>query len=173
MFMPRNVSLFILTLIVAVTFWKCKPDQETSAYQNYQDTTVKVYGPYVAVKLPISKGVKLGNPIQIALGPDELMYAMNQTGEVYTLHDSNGDGLEDSTALYCNVTELGLRSPAGFAYRGDTIYIGTAQQIRAFLDFNHDGKADTSWMFYDKIPNSEHPYEWTSGLHSGRMVGCM
>ncbi len=167
MFLPRNLSLVPLTLIVAVTFWKCKPDQPTSTYQNYQDTTVKVYGPYIAVKLPISKGVKLGNPIQLALGPDELMYAMNQTGEVYTLHDSNGDGLEDSTALYCNVAELGLRSPAGFAYRGDTIYIGTAQQIRAFLDFNQDSKADTSWMFYDKIPNSEHPYEWTSGLQFG------
>ena len=80
MILLRNISLSILILIVAVTFWKCKPDLETSAYQKYKDTTVKVYGPYTAVKLPISKGVKLGNPIQIALGPDDLMYAMNQTG---------------------------------------------------------------------------------------------
>jgi putative heme-binding domain-containing protein len=163
----RIVSFYLLTLILSVSFWNCQPDRGTDTYVNHQDTTVKVYGPYIAVRLPINKGVKMGNPIQVAVGPKDLMYAMNQTGEVYTLHDSNGDGLEDSTALYCNVTEFGLRSPAGFAHRGDTIYIGTAQQIRAFLDLNSDGTSDTSWMFFDKIPNSEHPYEWASGLQFG------
>lgn len=163
----KTLSLSLLTLILTAFFWKCKPEKETSQYQNYQDTSIQVYGPYLAIKLPINKGVKMGNPIQIALGPKGLLYAMNQTGEVYTLHDSNGDGLEDSTALYCHVNDFGLRSPAGFAHRGDTVYIGTAQQIRAFRDSNNDGKADTSWIFYNKIPNSEHPYEWTSGLQFG------
>lgn len=131
------------------------------------DSSVRVYGPYTAVKLPISKGVPLGNPIQIASGPGGYIYAANQTGEVYTLRDSDGDGLEDSTAIYCNVTEAGLKSPVGFAYRGDTVYIGTSQQIRAYLDLNNDAKADTSWVFFDRIPNSEHPYEWSSGLCFG------
>ena len=62
----------------------------------YQDTTVRVYGPYVAVKLPITKGVKMGNPIQLALGPRDLLFASNQTGEIYTLHDHDGDGLARS-----------------------------------------------------------------------------
>lgn len=128
------------------------------------DTTVSVYGPYIAIKLPITKGIPLGNPIQIALGPGDFLYAANQTGEVYTLRDSDGDGREDSTALYCNVADVGLKSPVGFAHKGDTVYIGTSQQIRAYLDLNRDGKADTSWMFFDQIPNSEHPYEWMSGL---------
>ena len=70
--------------------------------------------------------------------------------------------------LYCDVKDFGLRSPAGFAHRGDTIFIGTAQQIRAFLDEDKDGKADTSWVFFDDIPNSEHPYEWTCGLNFGK-----
>ncbi len=167
MIILRKVSLTLLLLTLSVSFLKCKQVQGSSSYQNYEDTIVKVYGPYTAVKLPINKGVKMGNPIQLALGPKDLMYAMNQTGEVYTLHDSNADGLEDSTALYCHMSEFGLRSPVGFTHRGDTIYIGAAQQIRAFLDRDNDGKADTSWMFYDKIPNSEHPYEWTSGLQFG------
>jgi hypothetical protein len=38
-------------------------------------------------------GVKMGNPFQIALGPGDLLYATNQTGEVYPLHDSDLDGL--------------------------------------------------------------------------------
>jgi putative heme-binding domain-containing protein len=141
--------------------------EKTSSMARYQDTTVRVYGPYVAVKLPITKGVKMGNPIQLALGPRDLLFASNQTGEIYTLHDHDGDGLEDSTVLYCNVKDLGLRSPVGFTHRGDTVYVGTAQQVRIFIDRNHDNKADTSWTFYDQIPQSEHPYEWISGLSFG------
>lgn len=163
----RNLFLFLIAILLSLPLMECTHDRISSPYQNDQDTTVKVYGPYIAVKLPINKGVKPGNPIQIALGNKDLLYAMNQTGEVYTLHDSDGDGLEDSTALYCHVGDVGLRSPVGFAHRGDSIYIGTAQQIRVYLDLNNDNRADTSWVFFDKIPNSEHPYEWTSGLQFG------
>jgi putative heme-binding domain-containing protein len=166
--LAKNWSLSVLALLViALSICSCGSKKEIIGFQKYQDTTIQVYGPYMAVKLPIDKGVKMGNPIQLALGPSALLFAMNQTGEVYTLHDSDTDGLEDSTALYCNVGDLGLRSPVGFAHRGDTVYVGTAQQIRAFLDIDHDNKADTSWTFFDKIPNSEHPYEWTSGMQFG------
>ncbi|MFD2573069.1 c-type cytochrome [Spirosoma soli] len=131
------------------------------------DTTISVYGPYRAIKLPITKGVKIANPIQVKLGPQGVLYAANQTGEVYSLRDTDQDGLEDMAFMYCNVREFGLRSPSGFAHRGDTIYVGTAQQIRAFLDTNKDGKADTSWVVVNNIPHSEHPYEWTTGLCFG------
>jgi putative heme-binding domain-containing protein len=156
----------MLTCLVMTTFFRCSQQQETSAYHN-RDTSVKVHGPYYAVRLPLSKGVKPGNPIQISLGPAGVMFAANQTGEVYTLHDSDGDGLEDSTALYVNVHDFGLRSPVGFAHRGDTVYIGTAQGVHVFLDRDKNFQADTSWVFYNQIPQSEHPYEWTSGLAFG------
>jgi putative heme-binding domain-containing protein len=111
--------------------------------------------------------VKIANPIELALGPDGLIYASNQTGEVYSLRDTDEDGLEDMALLFCNVKDLSLRSPSAFTHRGDTIFIGTAQQVRAFLDEDKDGKADTSWVFFDDIPTSEHPYEWTCGLTFG------
>jgi len=163
----RMSDLFRLAFFIALFLTSCTEKKSTNRYASYIDTTVHVYGPYVAIKLPITKGVPMGNPIQIALGPGNLLYAANQTGEVYTLRDSNNDGIEDSTALYCNVADFGLKSPVGFAYRGDTVYVGTSQQIRAFRDVNQDGRADTSWVFFDRIPNSEHPYEWTSGLRFG------
>jgi putative heme-binding domain-containing protein len=47
------------------------------------------------------------------------------------------------------------------------VFIGTSQEIRAYLDNNKDGKADTSWTFFNDIPYSEHPYEWTSALNFG------
>lgn len=154
-----NCGFFLL-------FISCS-SRETVSIGKFEDTTVNVYGPYKAFKLPISKGVSVGNPVQISKGPRGILYAANQTGEVYTLLDSDLDGFEDSTALYCNVTDYGLRSPVGFAHREDTVYIGTAQEIRAFLDRNRDGRADTSWTFFGNIPNSEHPYEWASGLSFG------
>lgn len=151
----------------AVCLSSCAGPADKEPHAATADSSIHVYGPYVAVKLAMSKGVPMGNPIQIAAGPGGYMYAANQTGEVYTLRDTDGDGLEDSAALYCNVRDAELRSPVGFAHRGDTVYIGTSQQIRAYLDVDGDAVADTSWMFFDRIPNSEHPYEWSSGLSFG------
>lgn len=162
----RSLLSVILPCIIAVLLLRCSKEKPLSL-NDHRDTTIHVYGPYIAVKLPVTKGVKMGNPVQISLGPRGLLFAANQTGEVYTLHDSDGDGFEDSTSLYCHVGDFGLRSPVGFANKGDTVYIGTAQQVRIFLDTNNDIKADTSWTFYDQIPQSEHPYEWISGLIFG------
>lgn len=162
--LPILIS-FLLPGILLTSFTDTKPLRSGTVGQ--MDTTVSVYGPYVAVKLPITKGVKIANPIQLKLGPGGLMYAANQTGEVYSLRDTDNDGLEDTAVLYCNIRDFGLRSPSGFTYHGDTVYVGTAQQIRAFVDLDNDGKADKSWTVFDKIPNSEHPYEWTTGLTFG------
>jgi putative heme-binding domain-containing protein len=163
--MRALVTIAIGTFILA----SCKdhrPDLQ-SYLQLHVDTTVTTYGPYLAVKLPINKGIKISNPIQLSKGPRDVLFAANQTGEVYALHDSDRDGLEDSLALYCNIRDYGLRSPAGIAHRGDTIYVGTSQEIRAFLDTDQDGKADKSWPVFQGIPESGHPYEWTSALTIG------
>lgn len=140
---------------------------DLSKYAAYRDTSVVVYGPYFAIKLPITKGVKIANPIQLQSGPDGELFAANQTGEVYILKDTDNDGVEDSAVLYCDINEFNLNSPAGFTHKGDTVFIGTRQEIRAYLDTNKDGRADTSWTFFNQIPQSEHPYEWTSGLSFG------
>ena len=163
----RNPLSAGLSCVCCLLLWRCSGEKPVDALGDFRDTTVRVYGSYVAVRLPVTKGIKMGNPIQIALGPRGKMFAANQTGEVYTLQDSDGDGWEDSTALYCDVKDFSLRSPVGFANRGDTVYIGTAQQVRIFLDTDNDARADTSWTFYDQVPQSEHPYEWISGLSFG------
>lgn len=157
---------FALLMVAIISLSMCSEESDVS-YAKYEDTAAVVYGPYRLIRLPITRGVKILNPIQLAQGPGGNLFAANQTGEVYILKDSDGDGLEDEAALYCNVTEDSLRSPGGFAYRGDTVFIGTSQQIRAYLDINKDGKADTSWMFFDDVPYSQHPYEWTCGLNFG------
>lgn len=158
---------FVLFPALISLFSGCTKTDSDNRLRSYVDTTVSVYGPYIPVKLPIANGVRIANPIQLARGPDEMLYASNQTGEIYSLRDTDNDGLEDTALLYCDVKDAGLRSPGGFAHRGDTIYIGTAQQIRAYIDTDNDGKADSSWVFFDDIPNSDHPYEWTCAFDFG------
>jgi len=42
----------------------------------------------------------------------------------------------------------GLQSSSGFVHLGDTIFIRTAQQIRAFLDFDHEvEQIPAGWAF--------------------------
>jgi putative heme-binding domain-containing protein len=160
-------ALMLVMLLLSCILNGCTSKESGPGHSAAADTSISVYGPYTAIKLPIEKGVKIANPIQLAQGPRGVLYAANQTGEVYSLRDTDGDGLEDTAMLYADVKEQGLRSPNGFAFRGDTIYIGTAQQVRAYLDTNQDGRADTSWVFFNDIPYSEHPYEWTCGLTFG------
>lgn len=83
------------------------------------------------------------------------------------LIDSDADGVEDEARLYADLKELGLRSPAGIAFKSDSVYVGTSSEIRIFIDQDKDGKSDTSWTFFNKIPISEHPYEWSSALNFG------
>lgn len=156
--------LFLALLAIILTVGCSSPPAK---YLEHEDTTAIAYGPYRVIKLPIEKGVKILNPIQLVLSPIGELYGSNQSGEIYRLIDSDGDGLEDEARLYANLSELGLRSPAGMAFRGDSLYVGTSSEIRIFLDQDTDGKSDTSWTFFDKIPVSEHPYEWSSALNFG------
>lgn len=158
-----QMSLLVSLLLLFFMQTSCRSGSGTD-YSKHIDTTVKVYAPYHVVKLPVSKGVRIRNPIQLAKGPGGRLYACNQSGEVYYLEDTDGDGIEDAATLYCDINQFKLNSPAGFTFRGDTVFVGTRQEIRAFVDMDKDGKADTSWTFFNQIPHSGHPYEWTSGL---------
>lgn len=134
-FVPLVCSVLLVT--------QCADEQQKVAHQivysDYIDTSITVFGQYRVLKLPITKGVPIANPIQISLSPEGILYVTNQTGEIYTLHDSDGDSVEDSTAIFSNVKEYGLKSPAGLAFKGDTLFVGTSQQIRAFVDTDKDG----------------------------------
>ena len=156
--------IFLATLI-CLFFAGCQTEQFKHNYEILRDTTVSVYGSYVPVVLPITKGVRITNPIQVGMGEDGLMYVSNQSGEIFSLRDTDHDGLEDSAAFFCNVTDNGLRSPSSFAFRDKKLYVGTSQEIRVYQDVNVDGSADTSWTFFNNFPNSKHPYEWTTGLN--------
>jgi putative heme-binding domain-containing protein len=157
-FLPGTPVIFPVLLML---FQTCKVEKVS------QESGHLVYGPYRVIQLPMIHGVTIVNPVCIASGPRNQIFAANQSGEIYILQDSDGDGLEDKAAMYANVADYGLHSPTGFAHRGDTVYIGTREEIRIFVDSDGDNEADTSWTFFDDFPHSSHPYEWTTGLCFG------
>ncbi len=132
--------------------------------ETHQKKGVIVYGKYLVVKLPITKGVTLWNPSAIVKGPDGVIYAANYVGEIYTLHDTDGDHLEDTARLFCNVKDAGLRYPTSLAFKGRELYVGTTQEIRIYADRNGDGKADHQRTFYRDFPWNLDPECWTFGL---------
>lgn len=143
------------------------PPLSRSILEKYQVDGPRVYGHYAVTRLPLTSGVTVWNPVQIVRGPDQVMYVANHTGEIYTLHDTDGDGLEDFSRLFWDVRRDGLRAPAALAFRGRELFVGTAQEVRVYTDLDGDLEADTSYTFWGDIPHSEHPYEWTSALTFG------
>ena len=172
--LKRGILILSFLIFIFVNF-SCGDEKSKSkdvgdwekAVKNNIDTTVRVYGRYAAVKLPIKKGVKLWNPCAITTGPDGVMYAANYTGEIFSLQDTDGDGLEDSTKLFCNVTNDSLRYPTSIIFKGNKLYVGTTQEIRIYEDTDADGVADKNYTFFKDFPHTLHYFDWTFALQFG------
>ncbi len=137
---------------------------EAVLFDRFRDQSIDVYQPVTVLKLPLENGVVIRNPSVLERGPLGRIFAANVSGEIYSLVDSDGDGIEDTAEEFCNVSEDGFRTPTGLAFRDWDLYVGLPQQIRVYRDIDHDFKADTSFVFFEDIPFSDHPYEYTSGL---------
>ncbi|MCM8535202.1 MAG: ThuA domain-containing protein [Lentisphaeraceae bacterium] len=144
---------------------RVQPSKETIA--KYTDESIPVYGKYSMVKLPIKTGVKLWNPTAITRDKNDVMWAANYTGEVYSLHDTDGDGLEDHAQLFCDVKQDKLRYPTCLAWKNGELYVGTTQEIRAYKDSDGDLKADSSRIFFNDFPWTLHWWDWTFAIEFG------
>lgn len=170
----RGILVFSLSIFIFINL-ACADGNSKSkgtgewetVVREHLDTTVQVYGHYAAVKLPIKEGVRLWNPTAITKGPEGIMYVANYTGEIFSLHDSDGDGLEDYAKLYCNVTNDGLRYPTSIVFRGNELFVGTTQEIRVYEDVDSDQLADKSYTFFNDFPYTMHYFDWTFGLEFG------
>lgn len=162
-------SLLILTYVAMLSGCSSeeKPSQvmpDDTVIRAHIDTTVDVYEKYAVVKLPLEAGVKIWNPGSMEKGPEGRIFAANLTGEIYSLIDTDKDGLEDTALEFCDVKADGFRTPASLVFKDWDLYVGLPQQIRIYRDIDHDFVADTSFAFFEGIPFSDHPYELTTGL---------
>ncbi len=120
MYLNKGKIVLIIAMVSVIFFDSCGKKEKIiktkrtaweETIMKHIDSGVSVYGHYAAVKLPIVKGVTLWNPTEVALGPNGRIYAANYTGEIFSLHDTDGDGLEDYAKLYCDVKNDNLRYP--------------------------------------------------------------
>ncbi len=154
-------------LLVAGTEGSANPRPSPEAIRKHVDPGIEMFGRYAPVKLPLKKGIEVWNPTAIEQGPGGVIYVANYTGEIYSLHDTDGDGLQDTTRLFCNVTDNELRYPTCMAWKGRDLYVGTTQEIRIYTDTDGDGRADQSRLFFDDFPWTLHVFDWTFGLTFG------
>ena len=145
----------------------CNPTDQQSFLEPFIAQEAQVFGSYAVVKLPIETGVPVWNPSQVVLGPDGHIYVANMPGEIYRLVDQNQDGLEDHAELFWDVKEDGLKEITSMIWKGSDLYVGSTNQVRVYPDQDLDGKPENSYVFFDGMPLSEHPYEWTSALTFG------
>ena len=149
-----------------------KPVLTRALIEAHRDKKVVVYGNYAVIKLPITKGVVLWNPVAITKDSNGVIYAANYTGEIYSLYDSDKDGLEDTAKLFCDVKKDNLRYPTSLVFKGKDLYVGCTQEIRVYSDSDGDGQADKSRTFFKDFPWTLDQECWTFGLCFGP-DGCL
>lgn len=160
-----------------------RPSRQT--IERHIDPAVQVNGSYAAVRLPITSGPPLWNPSRITITPQGLVFVANYTGEILTLHDTDGDGLEDSSRLFADVALMGkpegsprqapgvvptgpaLRYPTAMTYKDGWLYVGTTQAIHRFR-VGADGKAAATELFASGWPHTMHAFDWTFGMRFGK-----
>jgi putative heme-binding domain-containing protein len=140
------------------------PSRET--LEKFRDPQVQSYGHYVAVRLPLVGGVSPWNPTVICFSKGGSAFAANQTGEVYQLVDSDGDGLEDTARLFCDVRRDGFRTVTSLGFLGDEVLVGTDSAVRAYRDADGDRVAEQGRTLL-KFPANGGPYDWIFGLCTG------
>ncbi len=176
MYLNKGKIVLIIAMVSVIFFDSCGKKEKIiktkrtaweETIMKHIDSGVSVYGHYAAVKLPIVKGVTLWNPTEVALGPNGRIYAANYTGEIFSLHDTDGDGLEDYAKLYCDVKNDNLRYPTSMIFKDNKLFVGTTQEIRVYEDTDADEVADSSYTFFNDFPYTLHPFDWTFGLEVG------
>jgi len=90
--------------------------------------------------------VSLSNCNGLAYHPDGRLFAGAYDGKIYTLRDTDGDGLEDKADVFYQSEDLKLvtgiaLTPPGYP-RGDGVFVSTRARILLILDKDHDGRGD-------------------------------
>lgn len=179
----RFLNLSLSWAMAALAAGEVRPTREI--IERHIDPAVQVNGRYAAVRLPITKGPALWNPGRVTVTPQGLVFVANYTGEILSLHDTDGDGLEDTTRLFVDMALIGkpegaprqppgvvptgpaLRYPTAMAYRDGWLYVGVTQAIHRFR-VGPDGKATDAEPFASGWPHTMHDFDWTFGMRFGK-----
>jgi hypothetical protein len=136
--MPWFPTLVLLALIVA------------PAAAAEPEPVVRMLVPgFTVEELP----VRLPNQNNLRFAPDGSLTALGYDGRVWSLRDSDGDGLEDSATLFWDRPTL--RVPLGMTWSHRGLVVSSQGKVSLLSDADADGKADTETVLASGWPRTD------------------
>ncbi len=101
-------------------------------------------GPAVHVLVPgfsvAELPVRLSNQNNLRFAPDGSLTALGYDGRVWTIRDTDGDGLEDTATPFWDRPTLGV--PVGMEWTSSGLLVSSHGKVSRLVDRDGDGKAD-------------------------------
>ncbi len=97
--------------------------------------------------------VKLSNINNLRFAPDGSLTALGYDGRVWSLKDTDGDGLEDSVSAFWDRPTLSV--PLGMAWSTRGLFVSSKAKVSLLRDTDRDGVADVEEEIASGWPGSD------------------
>jgi putative heme-binding domain-containing protein len=121
-----------------------------TGHADTNDTPVTMLVPgFRVVELP----VQLPNVNNLRFAPDGSLTALGYDGRIWTLKDTNGDGLEDSARLFWDKPTLSV--PLGMAWSTRGLFVSSKGKVSMITDTDGDGLGDAEEIIASGWPGTD------------------
>jgi mono/diheme cytochrome c family protein/glucose/arabinose dehydrogenase len=112
---------------------------------------------YETLRLPLPTSEM---PTGLAWRGDGTLAFCSLKGSVWLAYDTDGDGIEDRQALFCD----GLAAPYGLAANGQSLDVAQKPNLLRLTDYDRDGRADRGDVVASGWGYTADYHDWTVGL---------
>ena len=97
--------------------------------------------------------VKLSNINNLRFAPDGSLTTLGYDGRIWSLKDSDGDGLEDVASVFWDKPTLSV--PLGMAWSSHGLFVSSKGKVSLLKDTNRDGTADVETTIASGWPGTD------------------
>ncbi len=152
-----NATSARLQMTFGTTFNPPRPAPRTAPVIRSQFEPVTVVPGYTGTRLPLDRTIM---PTAITWRPDGTLAFCSLRGQVFLLHDTEGNGVDVSLTVF----EEGLAAPYGLIADGPDLIVAQKPELLRLRDTDGDGRCDrreviaTGWGYNDNY------HDWTCGI---------